>query len=509
MTRPVMLVVLDGFGIGDRGASDATALAYTPFFDQITQNYPHAALETSGEAVGLPPGQMGNSEVGHMTMGAGRVIDQDLTRISKALAAGELERLPAIRSLCDALRRSGGKLHLIGLVSDGGVHSHQQHLDALLETFGRLGFAPVVHAFLDGRDTPPQSALGYLEALAPRVAAVNGKIATVCGRFYAMDRDQRWDRVAAAYHALVLGEGERAADALAAVRAAYARGETDEFVKPTIIDAAPRIEDGDAILCFNFRADRAREITNALSGVLPQQFAGALVRRKTVALAAYCCLTEYDAEFGLPVVFENQRAENILGDLIAREGLRQLRIAETEKYAHVTFFFNNGLETPFPGEKRILVPSPREVTTYDQKPEMSANLVTQELLQAIAREDYAFILVNFANPDMVGHTGNLPAAIEAVETIDQCLAQVTQAFLAKNGTLLITADHGNCELMVDPETGAPHTAHTTNPVPLWWIASDTKGRNLHSGSLADLAPTILHLLGLKVPREMTGQNLIA
>lgn len=509
MKRPVMLVVLDGFGIGDHGPSDATALAHTPFFDRIAQSYPHSALETSGAAVGLPDGQMGNSEVGHMTMGAGRIIDQDLTRISKALAADELERLPAIRNLLDALQKSGGKLHLIGLVSDGGVHSHQEHLYALLEYFGRRGFAPIVHAFLDGRDTPPQSALGYLEALIPKVEAAKGKIATVCGRFYAMDRDKHWDRVSAAYHALVLGEGERAADALSAVRAAYARGETDEFVKPTVIENAPQIEDGDAVLCFNFRADRAREITNALTGALPKQFEDGLVRRKTVTLATYLCFSEYDAEFRLPVVFENQRAENILGDLIAREGLRQLRIAETEKYAHVTFFFNNGLETALPGEKRILVPSPRDVTTYDQKPEMSANLVTQELLQEIAREAYAFILVNFANPDMVGHTGKLPAAIEAVETIDACLAQVAQAFLAKNGTLLITADHGNCELMVDPVTGEPHTAHTTNPVPLWWIASDAKGRSLRNGGLADLAPTILNLLGLKVPKDMTGKNLIA
>ncbi len=508
MTQPVMLIVLDGFGIGDRGASDATALAHTPFFDQITANYPHSALETSGAAVGLPDGQMGNSEVGHMTMGAGRIIDQDLTRISKALSQGELDRLPAIRDLLAALQRSGGKLHLIGLVSDGGVHSHQQHLYALLEYFGRLGLSPIVHAFLDGRDTPPQSALGYIEALAPKVAAVHGQIATVCGRFYAMDRDKRWDRISAAYHALVLGEGEQAVDALTAVREAYARGETDEFIKPTIIAKTARIESGDAVLCFNFRADRAREITNALTGVLPSQFEGELKQRKVVTLAAYCCFSEYDAEFKLPVVFENQRAENILGDLVAREGLRQLRIAETEKYAHVTFFFNNGREAPFPGEKRILVPSPRDVTTYDQKPEMSANLVTQELLQEIAREDYAFILVNFANPDMVGHTGKLSAAISAVETIDYCLDQITQAVLAKNGTLLITADHGNCELMVDPETGEPHTAHTTNPVPLWWIASDTKGCRLNDGGLSDLAPTILNLLGLKVPQEMTGKNLI-
>ena len=506
--RPVMLIVLDGFGLGDGGPADATAVAHAPFFARARRSWPMAKLETSGEAVGLPPGQMGNSEVGHMTMGAGRVVDQDMTRISRAIAAGALETNPAIQGALAALGESGGRLHLIGLVSDGGVHSHVEHLESLLALCARRGVRPVLHALLDGRDTPPRSGEGYLAALLPKLEAARGAMATVIGRYYAMDRDTRWDRISRAYHAIVLGDGLRAPDALAAVRQAYARGEGDEFVQPTVIDGAPLLCDGDAVIFFNFRADRARELTNALTSVRPERFEGHLERRKVPRLARFVCFTEYDAEFGLPVAFESKMPRRILAEILAEQGLSQLRIAETEKYAHVTFFFNCGLETPFPGEDRVLIPSPRDVPTYDHKPEMSAREVTRELLERLAGREYAFILVNYANPDMVGHTGVLQAAVKAVETIDSCLDRVSEAVLAQGGSILVTADHGNCEQMVDPVTGGPHTAHTTNPVPIWWVVGDPGGRRLRNGTLADLAPTVLGLLGLPVPPEMTGRSLI-
>ncbi|MGI9592628.1 MAG: 2,3-bisphosphoglycerate-independent phosphoglycerate mutase [Myxococcota bacterium] len=507
MGGPVMLVVLDGFGIGDGGPADSTAVAHTPFFDRARAERPMARFETSGEAVGLPPGQMGNSEVGHMTMGAGRVIEQDMTRINHALERGELARNAAIQDAFAALAESGGRLHLLGLVSDGGVHSHIDHLERLLAYCGERGVAPRVHVILDGRDTPPDSGLGYVRELVPHVKRVGGRIATVTGRYYAMDRDNRWERVALAYHALVCREGEAAPDAVTAVEKAYGRRETDEFVKPTVIDGGEALADGDVMIFFNFRADRAREITLAITDAVPERCAE-LERRARVALARFVCFTEYDADFGLPIVFPQKIPSNSLGELLAREGLGQLRIAETEKYAHVTFFFNGGLETPFPGEDRVLVPSPRDVATYDHKPEMSAATVTSEVLSRIADGDYRFILLNYANPDMVGHTGVLDAAVKAVETVDRGVEQIAAAILARGGHLLITADHGNCELMVDPQTGGPHTAHTTNPVPIWWFSDDTRGRQLQDGSLADLAPTILELLALEQPAEMTGQSLI-
>lgn len=508
MTRPVMLIVLDGFGLGDGGPGDATAAAHAPFFARAYERYPHARLETSGEAVGLPPGQMGNSEVGHTTMGAGRIMYQDITRISKAFAEGGPESVPAIgRALADA-RAGRGRLHLLGLVSDGGVHSHQEHLIALLEACRRAGVRPVLHAFLDGRDTPPRSGLGYLKQVVPQVAAAGGHVATVIGRYWAMDRDRRWDRIARAYHAIVAREGLPAASAEAAVEAAYARDESDEFVQPTVVDGGEPLEDGDVVLFFNFRADRARELTNALTGALPRHYEGQLERRKLVRPARFVCMTEYDAEFGLPIAFPPQSAKNILGEILEAAKLPQLRLAETEKYAHVTFFFNNGREEPFEGEDRVLVPSPRDVPTYDHKPEMSAHALTRAILEKLDERDYAFVLVNYANPDMVGHTGVLPAAVKAVETIDQCLERVVEKLLARGGQALITADHGNCEQMIDPETGGPHTAHTTNPVPIWWVTSDPRGRRLRDGGLADLAPTILELLGLPVPPEMTGRSLL-
>jgi 2,3-bisphosphoglycerate-independent phosphoglycerate mutase len=503
-----MLIVLDGFGLGDGGPGDATALAHAPFLARARTLYPMARLETSGESVGLPPGQMGNSEVGHMTMGAGRIMYQDMTRISKTFAEVGPEGVPEIRRALDAAARGKRRLHLLGLVSDGGVHSHQDHLIALLGACGRAGVRPVLHAFLDGRDTPPRSGLDYLKQVVPHVEAAQGWVATVIGRYWAMDRDDRWERVGRAYAAIVCREGLSAPSAVSAVEAAYARDEGDEFVQPTVVDGGVALEDGDVALFFNFRADRAREITNALTGARPAKFEGRLERRKVVAPALYVCMTEYDAEFGLPVAFPSETTQHILGEILSAARLPQLRMAETEKYAHVTFFFNNGREVPFEGEDRVLVPSPRDVPTYDHKPEMSAQPLTSALLQKLDERDYAFVLVNFANPDMVGHTGVLPAAVKAVETIDSCLERVTEKLLALGGQALVTADHGNCEQMIDPASGGPHTAHTTNPVPIWWITRDAGGRRLRSGGLADLAPTILELLGLPVAPEMTGRSLI-
>jgi len=506
---PVVLVILDGFGLGDGGPGDATHVAHAPFFERVDRSWPHAKLETSGEAVGLPPGQMGNSEVGHMTMGAGRVIEQELTRIDRAVAAGELDRNQAIQGALRAVQASGGRVHVMGLVSDGGVHSDLDHIDALLRVCGNAGLPPSLHVFLDGRDTPPTSGLRHVRALRPALEASGGSVSSVMGRYWAMDRDNRWDRIGRAYAALVEGRGRSAPDAEAAVQAAYDRGETDEFVEPSVVEGAAPIGDGDAVLFANFRADRARQITNALTDVQPERFAGELERGKIVRLASFVCMTEYDAEFDLPVAFPPSFPEDILGELLATRGLAQLRIAETEKYAHVTFFFNNGIEEPFPGEDRVLIPSPRDVPTYDHKPEMSAAGITSELVQRLESGRYAFVLVNYANPDMVGHTGVLPAAVKAVETIGACLEKLTASVLAVGGQALITADHGNCEQMIDPDGGGPHTAHTTNPVPIWWVTDDPGGRRLHDGTLADLAPTVLELLGLAQPEAMTGRSLLA
>ena len=507
MTSPVALIVLDGFGVGDGGADDATAIAHTPFLEEIRERHASARLETSGEAVGLPPGQMGNSEVGHMTMGAGRVIEQDMTRINHAIERGELATNRPIESAF-AAADAGGVLHLMGLLSNGGVHSHVDHLEALLDLCRERGVRPALHLFLDGRDTPPRSGEGFVRALLPSIERCGGHVATVSGRYYAMDRDARWDRIDAAYRAIVARQGLAAPDALTAVKQSYERDEGDEFVKPTVIDGGAALADGDSVIFFNFRADRARELTNAITAVKPAAFADHFDRAPAVDVAAFVCFTRYDADFGLEVAFPSPSTHQILGEVIAQAGLSQLRIAETEKYAHVTFFFNSGIETPFPGEDRALIPSPRNVATYDHKPEMSAQQVTEKLLACIAETDYSFILLNFANPDMVGHTGVLDAAVKAVETIDGCLQRIASAILERGGTLIVTADHGNCELMRDPETGGPHTAHTTNPVPVYWLAPDRGGRVLRDGGLADLAPTVLDLLGLPAPETMTGRSLI-
>jgi 2,3-bisphosphoglycerate-independent phosphoglycerate mutase len=505
---PVVLVVLDGFGIGEGDDSDATALAHTPFLKRAGNEYPSTRIETSGEAVGLPPGQIGNSEVGHMTMGSGRIVLQSMTRITRAMSHGENATNAVIESALSDVQTSGGTLHLMGLLSEGGVHSHFDQLKMLIQHLGSRGIAPAVHAFLDGRDVLPHTALGYMHELVSELDRNGGHVATVIGRYFSMDRDNRWDRISDAYHAMVCGEGQTAADPIAAIENAYARGESDEFVKPTIIDGGAQLADGDAVICFNFRADRVRQITNALTGVVPERFEGELKRKRVPRLERFVCLTEYDAEFGLPVAFRSEIVGDTLGEIVSREGLPQLRLAETEKYAHVTFFFNGGLETPFSKEDRVLIPSPRDVATYDHKPEMSAFQLTDEALRRIASEQYAFILINYANPDMLGHTGVLEAAIKAVETVDQGLERLAESIVNRGGTLLITADHGNCELMVDPRSGEPHTAHTTNPVPLYWISQDSPGHDLQEGGLADLAPTVLDLMGLPIPDEMSGRSLI-
>jgi 2,3-bisphosphoglycerate-independent phosphoglycerate mutase len=517
VSGPVVLVVLDGYGIGDAGPADATQVAHSPFLREAGQRYPLARIETSGESVGLPNGQMGNSEVGHMTMGAGRIVEADLTRISRALRESPAEQQPAVRDLFAAVRRSGGTLHLVGLVSDGGVHSHIDHLIAVLDAAARQGIPTAVHALLDGRDTAPRSAREHLQNLLRRMptgsdstvgTTVEAHIATVIGRYYAMDRDARWDRTELAYDAIVRREGSPAPDAIQALESAYAAGESDEFVTPRVIDGGRAIEDGDAVFFMNFRADRARQLTNAITGAKPREFEGQLERKRVAALAGCLCLCQYNAEFGLPVAFPVELPQQVLGEVISHAGLAQLRIAETEKYAHVTFFFNSGCEEPFPAEDRVLIPSPRDVATYDQRPEMSADELTRVLLERLQDGAYSFVLVNYANPDMVGHTGVMDAAVKAVEAVDRCLERVARAVLESDGHLLVTADHGNCERMIDPDTGEPHTAHTTNPVPIHWIHSNPGDNGLRDGGLADLAPTILSLMDLPIPEQMTGRPLI-
>jgi 2,3-bisphosphoglycerate-independent phosphoglycerate mutase len=510
-TKPVLLVVLDGWGIRQEREANAIATAGTPNMDALVREFPSTALETSGLAVGLPEGQMGNSEVGHTNLGAGRIVYQDLVRINRAVEDGSFFSNDALLLACRRAREAGGALHLMGLVSDGGVHSHVEHLAACFELARREGVARTfVHAFMDGRDTPPSSGLGYLADVEKRLRETGyGKVATVTGRYFAMDRDKRWDRVALAHAALVAGDGHRATSGVAAMEAAYARGETDEFVKPTVVvdsDGKPvgSVRDGDAILFFNFRADRAREITRAFT----QEGFHDFERKAAPRLSAYVCLTEYDKTFGLPVAFAPQDLTEIFPEIVSHAGIAQLRCAETEKYAHVTFFFNGGRETVYPGEERILVPSPRDVKTYDHKPEMSAREVTDRLVQAIGTGRHGFILVNYANPDMVGHTGILEAAEKAVRVVDECVGRLWQAARARGMAMVITADHGNCEMMTDPVTGQPHTAHTLNPVPFILADPAFKGAKLRAkGILADVAPTLLQIMGLPQPKEMKGLGL--
>ncbi|GFO97658.1 phosphoglycerate mutase [groundwater metagenome] len=501
--RPVLLLILDGYGINRNIEGNAIAAARTPDLDRLFSTYPHCELDSSGESVGLPKGQMGNSEVGHLNIGAGRIVYQDLTRITRSIREGEFKKNRVLIDAMKNVKSNGSSLHLMGLLSDGGVHSHISHLYALLALAREQGIKKVyVHAFLDGRDVPPKSALTYIAEAEKKMITLGGEFATVSGRYYAMDRDKRWERVEKAYHAMTKGEGAQAESASIAVKKAYERGETDEFVAPTVIFRNEKpvslISDNDAIIFFNFRSDRAREITRAF---IDDKFSG--FDRKSYPRTHFVCLTQYDGTFYVTVAFPPESLKNILATVLSRHNLRQLRIAETEKYAHVTFFFNGGVEAPVAGEDRILIPSPN-VATYDMQPEMSAYPVTDEAVKTITSGKYDVIVLNYANCDMVGHTGVFDAAVKAVEAIDMCIGRVYDAVIQSGGLLIITADHGNAEKMVD-ETGGIHTAHTSNSVPL--IICE-KGIRLRDGILADIAPTILEALGIEKPEEMTGRSLI-
>jgi 2,3-bisphosphoglycerate-independent phosphoglycerate mutase len=513
--RPVVLIIRDGWGLNPAGRAgiekegDATLLAKTPVNDALHATYPRTTLDPGGEAVGLPHGQMGNSEVGHLNLGAGRIVYQSLTRITKSIRDGAFFEIPVLKSLMGTLKSRGGRLHVMGLCSEGGVHSHVDHLYACLELAKRSGLSEVyIHCFTDGRDTSPTSGIETIQQIEAKTKAIGvGTIATVIGRYYAMDRDKRWDRVAMAYNALVLGEGTLSSDATDAMRQWYAANKTDEFIPPTVIrrtgsDAnAPLIRDGDGILFFNFRADRARELTQAF---MEDAFTG--FERKKRPKIEYVCMTEYKDTFHLPTVFPPEPLTNILGEVLAAHGLKQLRIAETEKYAHVTFFFNGGVEEPVAGEDRALVPSPK-VATYDLAPQMSEQGVTDELVCRLESNQYDVVICNYANPDMVGHTGSIPAATLAVETVDAAVGRVLETLRKIGGVALVTADHGNAEKMRD-ENGEPFTSHTTFPVEIFYFGEDHAKWRMHSGILADVAPTILHLLGIEPPPEMTGRSLL-
>ncbi len=500
--RPVMLVILDGFGWREETADNAVRLANTPVFDDLWANSPHAFLDTSGKDVGLPAGQMGNSEVGHLNIGAGRVVMQDLPRVTDAVEGGQLGEIAELRGFIEKLRASGGACHLLGLVSPGGVHSHQDHAAALAKFIAAAGVPTFIHALTDGRDTPPRSADEDLKrlvaALPPAV-----KIATVCGRYWAMDRDNRWERVARAYNLLVDAQAPRFEDPLAVMQASYAADKTDEFVEPAVVGDYAGMKDGDGVLCFNFRADRAREIMGAL---VDPAFKG-FERKRVVRFAAAAGLTQYSVELDklLTTLFQPQSLDNVIGKVVADAGRTQLRMAETEKYPHVTYFLNGGEEIPYKGEDRIMVPSPK-VATYDLQPEMSAPELTDKAVEAIASGKYDLIVLNYANPDMVGHTGILSAAVKAVETVEAGLGRIVAALKKAGGALIVTADHGNCEMMRDPETGEPHTAHTTLPVPV--IVWNSGANAIHKGRLADLAPTVLALMDIPRPKEMTGEPLL-
>ena len=501
----VVLVVLDGWGYRRGGDGNAIELARSPIWHKLWDSLPRTLLEASGPDVGLPDGQMGNSEVGHLNLGAGRIVPQDIVRVSDAIKSGEFFENAALLKLCADVKRRGGTLHLYGLIGDGGVHALDKHLEACIDLAERQRMPrTAIHALLDGRDTLPSSAQGFMRDL---VAAARGRapVATIVGRYWSMDRDKRWDRTKQGYDAMMHGAGIPATDPVEAIGAAYARGETDEFVKPIVITGADRkpvatIREGDGILCFNFRADRMRQMVRAWTQA---DFAGF---ERGAPLIDVVTMTEYDQTFTVPVVFGPMVLNEILADVVSKHGMGMLRTAETEKYAHVTYFFNGGVEKPYPGEERLLVDS-QKVATYDLKPEMSASGITDILCRAIGERRHDFILANYANGDMVGHTGKLEAAVKAVETVDGCLQRVVAAAEQAKASLLITADHGNCELMIDTETGGPHTAHTTNPVPLLLMDEAFRGRLRPGGALRDVGPTVLGLLGLEVPRAMTGRDL--
>ncbi len=502
--KPVVLLILDGWGHREEVEDNAIALADLPNWRKLLATCPHTLVHTEGRHVGLPDGQMGNSEVGHMNLGAGRIVYQDLTRIDAAIEDGSFFANDQLRAACTAVKAAGGTLHVLGLLSPGGVHSHQTHVFAMLELARREGVPQVaVHALLDGRDTPPRSAEASLQALqAACDKAGNARIATVGGRYYAMDRDQRWERVRRGWDAIVEARGEQhASDALTALRDAYARGENDEFVAPTVLDGTQPMRDGDAVVFMNFRADRARQLTAAF---VDPAFTGFEARRP--ALSRFVCLTEYDARLPAPVAFAPDDLRQTYGEILADAGLTQLRIAETEKYAHVTFFFSGGREDVFPGEERILIPSP-QVATYDLQPEMSCPELTARLVEAIEQQRFDAIVCNIANPDMVGHSGILAAAILAAEAVDVAIGKITDAVRKAGGALLVTADHGNLELMRDQVTGQPHTSHTVGPVPLVYVG-ERAVRLREGGALRDVAPTLLDLLGLPQPVPMTGRSLL-
>ncbi len=504
-TRPPVaaLVIFDGWGISKSGASNAIAAAKTPVMDRLYATQAHTELAASGEAVGLPPGVMGNSEVGHLTIGAGRVIYQDLMRITKAIGSGAFARNPAIVDAIEKTVANGTTLHIWGLLSDGSVHSHIDHLMALLDAAAANGATRIaVHAVLDGRDKPPRSAIAFIDQLEAKLKRLGcGRIATVTGRYYAMDRDKRWERVERAWRAIVEGEGVAASSARVAVENSYADGKSDEFVEPHVIGKRAPMADGDQVICFNFRADRARELTAAIA---LEGFSG--FRRERIPKVGYVCMTEYDRTFALPLAFGPEDVRNTLAEVMAHAGLRNLRVAETEKYAHVTYFLNGGVEKAFPLEERALIPSSK-VATYDLEPAMKAAEIARRAAEEIAGGKFDVVVMNFANPDMVGHTGNFAATVAAVEATDAALGVVIDALAKRGGVALVTADHGNAEFMADPATGQAHTAHTTNPVPLILYDPKFKGRLNDGGTLADVAPTLLGMLDVKTPPEMTGHDL--
>lgn len=502
--KPVMLMILDGFGIAPKSDGNAVEAAKKPNFDRLIGKYPHTQLQASGLYVGLPDGQMGNSEVGHLNIGAGRIIYQELTRITKEISEGGFFKNDALTLAVNNAKEKNSALHLMGLLSDGGVHSHIEHVKGLLRLAKDAGLEKVyVHCFMDGRDVPPSSGKAFVVELENYMNEIGvGKIATISGRYYAMDRDNRWERVELAYNAMVLGRGEIATSAVEAMEKSYHDNKTDEFVLPAVVDSNGMIKNGDSVIFFNFRPDRAREITRAIND---KEFAG--FKREALNLT-FVTMTQYDKTLeGVNVAYRPEGINNTLGEYVSSKGLNQLRIAETEKYAHVTFFFNGGVEKENPGEDRALIASPK-VATYDLKPEMSAYEVTEELINRINEDKYDMIILNFANPDMVGHTGVMEAAVKAIEVVDECLGKISDKILEKEGTLFITADHGNAETMIDFSTGNPFTAHTTDPVPFIWVANDTEGRTLQEGKLADIAPTMLTVMGLDVPEEMSGKTLI-
>ncbi len=505
--RPTLLLILDGWGVREDGRSNAIQMASPQHMTQLAHAYPSTVLEASGESVGLPEGLMGNSEVGHLNIGAGRVVYQDILRITNAIKDGSFFRNKAFLDLFSFAKTHQGRVHLMGLVSEGGVHSSLDHLLALIELAARERFQSLfLHCFLDGRDTPPKSALHFVAQVEASFKTFGvGKTASVSGRYYAMDRDNRWERVEKAYRAMVLGDGRSARSPNEAIEIGYERGETDEFVLPTVLlskeKPIARIEDGDGVIFFNFRADRARQLTRALTD---PNFSGFRLPQPKIA---FCSMTQYEASCQFPVAFPPEHLVNTLSEVWSQEGLHQFHAAETEKYAHVTYFFNGGREDPFKGEDRLLIPSPK-VATYDLEPEMSASLLTDACLTKIAENKYDCYVVNFANPDMVGHTGNLEATVKGVQVVDACVGRLAEAILARDGLLVITADHGNAEIMYDPKTNQPHTAHTTSPVPLIFVGKGLAAMKcLPGGILADIAPTLLLTQKLRVPGEMTGKSL--